>query len=142
MKTFLIEKARLQVIWPFLAIGASVLLCYGWVMERNTLLVVPLVLMSIVGLFLTGTFNVQSMMFIGFCPQSPATAMEADDLVRCLMGAGGTVVIIYPIDAMGRGWCFTFIALVLAFFGPLLVAAKIGIAMEGGKDDETSKTVR
>ena len=121
MNTFPIEKARLQVVWPFLSIGASALLCYGWAMERNAPLAVPLVLTFIVGLFLTGAFNVQSTMLIDFYPQSPATATAANNLVRCLMGAGGTAVIIYMIDAMGRGWCFTFIAFVLAAFSPLLV---------------------
>jgi len=36
------------------------------------------------------------------------------------MGAGGTAVIIYMLDAMGRGWCFTFIALVVVCFSPIL----------------------
>ena len=58
MITFPMEKARLQVIWPFLNIGVSVLLCYGWAMEQNASLVVPLVLTFLVDLFLTGVFNV------------------------------------------------------------------------------------
>ena len=36
------------------------------------------------------------------------------------MGAGATGVIIYMIEAMGRGWCFTFIAGVVAVFSPIL----------------------
>ena len=121
MKTFPIEKARLQVVWPFLVIGNTALLCYGWAMQRNAPLAVPLVLTFIMGLFLTIAFNVQSTMLVDFYPQSPATAAAANNLVRCLMGAGGTAVIIYMIDTMGRGWCFTFIALVVFAFSPLLL---------------------
>jgi len=40
--------------------------------------------------------------------------------VRCLMGAGATGIVIYMIDAMGRGWCFTFVAGVVALFSPIL----------------------
>ena len=121
MKTFPIEKARLQVVWPLLLVGNAALLCYGWVMQQNAPLAVPLVLTFLMGVFLTAAFNVQSTMLIDFYPQSPATATAANNLIRCLMGAGGTAVIIYMIDTMGRGWCFTFIALVLLAFSPLLL---------------------
>jgi len=40
--------------------------------------------------------------------------------VRCLLGAGATGVITPMIDAMGRGWCFTFISLFLVATSPLL----------------------
>ena len=53
-------------------------------------------------------------MLIDFYPQGLVITVAANNLVRCLMGAGGTAVIIYLIDAIGRGWSFTLIALVLA----------------------------
>lgn len=36
------------------------------------------------------------------------------------MGAAGTAVIIEMIEGMGRGWCFTFVAAVMACTSPLL----------------------
>lgn len=63
-----------------------------------------------------------STMLVDLYPLSPATATAANNLVRCLMGAAGTAVIIQMIDSMGRGWCFTFIAAVLVFTSPLLWA--------------------
>ena len=38
------------------------------------------------------------------------------------MGAGGTALINKVIVAMGRGWCFTFIALILVAQSPMLWA--------------------
>ena len=53
-------------------------------------------------------------------PTSPATATACNNLCRCLLGAGEAAVIIQMIDAMGRGWCFTFIALVIYMTMPIL----------------------
>lgn len=120
MKDFPIEKARIQVIWPLLYTGIATILCYGWVLEREAHLAAPLVLQFIMGVCLTGAFNVMSTMLIDLYPLSPATATAANNLVRCLMGAAGTAVIIQMVNGMGRGWCFTFIAAVVFLSSPLL----------------------
>ena len=120
MKNFPIEKARIQVIWPMLYIGIAAILCYGWVMEQRARLAAPLILQFIIGLCITGSFNVMSTMLIDLYPLKPSTATAANNLVRCLMGAAGTAVIIQMIDGMGRGWCFTFIAAVVFLTSPML----------------------
>ncbi|MCJ1486258.1 hypothetical protein MMC06_006435 [Schaereria dolodes] len=120
MKDFPIEKARIQLIWIPLYIGVVATLCYGWALEKNSPLAAPLVLLFIIGLTWTGTFNVLSTMLVDLYPQQSATATAANNLCRCLTGAAGTAIIIQMIDAMGRGWCFTFIALVVMLCSPLL----------------------
>ena len=148
MRNFPIEKARIQVILPLLDIGIATVLCYGWVLERNAHLAAPLILHFIIGLTLTGSFNVMSTMMIDLYPLSPSTATSANNLVKCLMGAAGTAVIIQMIDGMGRGWCFTFIAAVIFFTSPLLwVLLKWGpkwreerrVGMEKHKEQKTAK---
>ncbi|MCJ1479337.1 hypothetical protein MMC13_008022 [Lambiella insularis] len=120
MRTFPIEKARLQVAYPLLYIGIACMLCYGWVMEKNAPLAAPLVLQFIMGVTLTGAFNTMSILLVDLYPLSPATATAANNLCRCLLGAAGTAVIIQMINGMGRGWCFTFIAAVAFFTSPIL----------------------
>ncbi|KAK0988891.1 hypothetical protein LTR91_009413 [Friedmanniomyces endolithicus] len=120
LRHFPLEKTRIQIALPLVFVGDAALLCYGWVMQVQTSLAAPLVLMFIMGLTLTGAFNAMSVMLVDLYPLSPATATAANNLVRCLMGAGATGVIIYMIEAMGRGWCFTFIAGVVAAFSPIL----------------------
>ena len=122
MRHFPIEKARIQVFILPLYIGIASILCWGWVLEQNAPLAAPLVLSFIIGLCLTGSFTVMSTMMIDLYPLSPATATAANNLVRCLMGAAGTAVIIEMINTIGRGWCFTFIAAVVFFTSPLLWA--------------------
>ncbi|KAK3116804.1 hypothetical protein LTR53_002439 [Teratosphaeriaceae sp. CCFEE 6253] len=120
LRTFPLERSRIQIILPLVVVGDAALLAYGWVMAAETHLAVPLVLMFIVGLTLTGAFSAMSVMLVDLYPLSPSTATAANNLVRCLMGAGATGVVIYMIEAMGRGWCFTFIAGVVAVFNPIL----------------------
>jgi MFS family permease len=120
LRNFPLERARIEVAIPMVFIGDAALLCYGWVMQVETNLAAPLVLMFIIGLTMTGAFNVMSVMLVDLYPLSPATATAANNLVRCLLGAGATGVVIYMIDAMGRGWCFTFIAAVVAVLSPIL----------------------
>ncbi|MCJ1390036.1 hypothetical protein MMC18_002894 [Xylographa bjoerkii] len=120
MRGFPIERARLQVAWPLLAVGTACIAAYGWVLQRNAPLAAPLVLHFLMGLSLTGAFNIMSILLVDLYPRSPATATAANNLCRCLMGAAGTAVIIQMVDAMGRGWCFTFVAAVVLGASPLL----------------------
>ena len=127
LRHFPIERARLEIIWPLLGFGLSCVLCYGWVLEKNANLAAPLVLQFFIGLCVNGAFNILSTLVVDLYPQSPSTATAANNLVRCFMGAGGTGIINIMIDSMGRGWCFTFIALVcIATMPMLLVELKWG----------------
>jgi signal transduction histidine kinase len=96
------------------------MLIYGWVLEINGPLAAALVLLFFFSLCATVSFNVISTLLIDFYPKAPATATAASNLMRCLLGAGATGVITPMIDAMGRGWCFTFLSLFLAASSPLL----------------------
>jgi MFS family permease len=117
---FPLERARFEIAGPMVAIGCAAMLAYGWAMEAETNLAMPLILHFIIGLCLNGGFNAQSVLLVDLYPMSPATATAANNLVRCWMGAGGTALIILMIDSMGRGWCFTFIALVVVALSPIL----------------------
>ena len=120
MRHFPIEKARIQVFIIPLYLGIACILCWGWVLQQNAPLAAPLVLSFIIGLTLTGSFNVMSTLLVDLYPLKPATSTAANNLCRCWMGAAGTAVIIQMINGMGRGWCFTFIAAVIFLTSPLL----------------------
>ncbi|KAG7133525.1 MFS transporter R5 like protein [Verticillium longisporum] len=117
---FPIERARLQPVFPTLAAGLAVLAVYGWVLHLETSVAVPLVLQFLIGLTITGSFGVMNTLIVDLNPKAPATATAANNLVRCLMGAAGTASIEYMIMGMGRGWSFTFLALLCAVLSPAL----------------------
>lgn len=118
---FPLERARIPVAWPMALLAVIAEIVYGWVLEIGAPLAAPLVMTFIMGFAFTSTYNVSMVMLVDYYPQGPATATSAVNLCRCLLGAGATALIIYMIDAMGRGWCFTFVGLVLLTTTPALV---------------------
>jgi MFS family permease len=120
LTNFPIEKARLQVAFPGYYVASLLTVAYAWNIEYNGPLAVCLVLLFFMAYSLTVSFNVSSTLLIDFYPHSPATATAANNLFRCLLGAGATGVIQPMIDGMGRGWAFTFLALFLLASSPLL----------------------
>lgn len=120
LSKFPIEKARLQPVYPAVVVGLITLVAYGWVLQLETSVAAPLVLQSIIGLTITGSFSIMNTLIVDLYPEAPATATAANNLVRCLVGAVGTAIIEYMISGMGRGWCFTFIAALCAVTSPMM----------------------
>lgn len=121
LRHFPIERARLQLIWPLLVSGLASYIAYGWALEANAPLAASLVLLFLIGFLVNGSFNILSTLIVDLHPHSPSTATAANNLCRCMIGAGGTAIIDIMITSMGRGWCFTFIALVCAAASPILL---------------------
>ena len=121
LRNFPIEKARLQPVFFTATVGVLATIAYGWVLQAEAALAAPLVLVFLIGLCVTGSFSILSTLIVDLYPEKPATAIAANNLFRCLMGAGGTALIDSMLRSMGRGWCFTFLALVVVLFSPILV---------------------
>ncbi|KAM0484208.1 hypothetical protein ACHAPX_001627 [Trichoderma viride] len=117
---FPIESARIQPIYPSLLVGAVAVIGYGWALQAETSVAVPLVLVFLIGMLVPSTFSILNTLIVDLYPGSTATAAAANNLVRCLFGAAATAVVDYMLDAMGRGWCFTFLALLMVACLPWL----------------------
>lgn len=121
LRNFPIEKARLQIAFPMLSIGSLCILAFGWCLNYGVHLAAPTTILFLMGLSLTGAFNTVSTLLVDFYPMQAAKATAANNFVRCLLGAGATALIDPMLSAMGRGWCFTFISLVMLATSPLLL---------------------
>ncbi|MCJ1448253.1 MAG: hypothetical protein MMC23_008768 [Stictis urceolatum] len=119
LRHYPIEKARLQIGLPLVYIGCVVITLYGWMQDIKAHVAAPIVLIFFLGIFVNGSFNVSNTLLVDLYPSKPSTATSANNLVRCLMGAAGSAVITPMIRAMGKGWCFTFIALFLVVSSPM-----------------------
>ncbi|KAI1332353.1 chloramphenicol resistance protein [Xylariaceae sp. FL0255] len=117
---FPIEKARIQLIYPLIVIGGAATIGYGWSLERQVHVAAPLIFTFLIGLCVSGPFSIMNILIVDSYPQAPATATAANNLCRCLLGAGATAAIEPLIDAIGRGWAFTLVALVILVPSPVL----------------------
>jgi len=120
LSKFPIEKARLQPVYFSVTVGVIATICYGWVLQAETNLAWPLVLVFLIGFCITGSFSILSTLIVDLYPEKPATAIAANNLFRCLFGAGGTALVETMLTAMGRGWCYTTLALIVVLFSPIL----------------------
>lgn len=120
LRDFPIERARLEVGLPCCYVAALLIIVYGWVLEINGPLAPILVLLFFISFFMTASFNVTSTMLVDFYPLSPATATAANNLTRCLLGAGATAAIVPLINVIGKGWSYTLLGLLLIGTSPML----------------------
>lgn len=128
LSNFPIEKARLVPVYFFVTVGLIAMILYGWVLELRPSVAAPLCLHFIIGLCITGSFGILNTLIVDLSPEAPATAVAANNFVRCELGAAATAVIELMINAMGTGWCFTFFALLAAACSPIMWAeTKFGI---------------
>ncbi|KAF7517709.1 hypothetical protein G7054_g13721 [Neopestalotiopsis clavispora] len=120
LKGFPIERVRTQIIIPCISVGGAVYIGYGWALQQEVHVAIPLIASFFIGLFVTGSFSVVNTLIVDLYPEAPATAMAANNLTRCLLGAVATSVIEDMIAQMGRGWSYTLIALLFTGFSPIL----------------------
>jgi len=66
MTDFPLEKARLIIALPMAVLGALALLCYGWVLEVNGPLAAALVLQFVIGISVTGAFQVMNVVIVDY----------------------------------------------------------------------------
>ena len=122
MTNFNIERVRLEIGLPFLSAGALFFIAYGWMLDFEVHIAGPIVIMVFLGYCALAGFNTLNVLIIDTHRSNPATASAAMNLIRCLLGAGASAVANPMIEAMGRGWAFTFVGLVELAAMPTLMA--------------------
>ncbi|KAF2816673.1 MFS general substrate transporter [Mytilinidion resinicola] len=115
---FPIETARLQIALPLQVLGGFVVIAYGWALEAEANLAVPLVLVFFLGWTLNATNQCMSILMVDTWPGQPATATAANNLVRCSLGAAASAIVIPMLGKIGNGWTYTFFALVFLAYTP------------------------
>ncbi|KAL3450489.1 putative MFS transporter [Aspergillus insuetus] len=134
LSNFNIEIARLAITIPLLYISCGFIIAYGWVMQANTSLAAIIVFLFLCGHTTTGAFTSLNTLIVDVNHESPATAVAASNLFRCLMGAGAVAVAKPLIDAVGIGWTGTLVAGIWAVMSPGLWAVYLwGFSWRCGK---------
>jgi predicted MFS family arabinose efflux permease len=122
LRKFPIEKARLQIAMPATYAVIFLVLGFGWALQYEAHLAILLVILYFTALAMSTAFNVTSTLLVDFYPKRPATAVAANNLVRCWIGAGATAAVIPMVESWGRGWTFTALCLFLLGTSPMLWA--------------------
>lgn len=68
---FPLERARFPVALPMSVLGAASLFSYGWAVQAHAPLAVALVLQFIIGITVTGCFQVMNVVVVDYCQLSP-----------------------------------------------------------------------
>ncbi|KAH8601979.1 MFS multidrug transporter-like protein [Bisporella sp. PMI_857] len=120
LTNFPIEKARLLITIPILLMCVSFIIGYGWILHFETNVAGPCVMLFFMGYTFVASTQSVSILIVDIYPEAPGTATAAFNLIRCLLGAGSSTLIIPMLDAMGSGWAYTLIGLIYVLLSPML----------------------
>ncbi|CAO3680217.1 unnamed protein product [Umbelopsis ramanniana] len=110
---FPLEYARLRLGWIHVLTYNVILIVYGWCLHVKAHLAIVLVLHFILGATGVAITNSIQTLMVDMFPGRSASIMASNNLIRCLFGAGATVLIDPALQALGVGWGFTVVSLVL-----------------------------
>jgi MFS family permease len=122
LSNFPVEKARLQVALPMLFLASLCTICYGWILHFRTNLAGPCIMLFFLGYTLIASTQTISILIVDINPGIAGTATAAFNLIRCLLGAAATALILPMTDAIGLGWSYTLIGLMYIGLSPMLLA--------------------
>ena len=108
---FPIERARARGSWYLLAAYICAVAGYGWSVVARAHESVPLILQFVIAGLCTCFQQTFNALLVDIFPASPSTAAAASNITRCALSAVAVVVLQPLVDAMGRGWYFTFLAI-------------------------------
>ena len=121
LANFPIAKARLELGFPLYLAMATLVILYGWLLELRVSIAGLIVVLFATSFVLSGSMQVLSTLMVDLWPGRSAAATAANNLFRCEVGAAASAAIQPMIQAMGRGWAYTTLALISAASTPFLV---------------------
>ncbi|OQE29083.1 hypothetical protein PENFLA_c004G05757 [Penicillium flavigenum] len=114
------EKARLQVTFPLAYSTAMFVALYGWALNYEVHVSIPLVMLFFIGHGMAGVSSTLTTLIIDCHTERPATAMAAANLVRCLLGAGANAAAVPLINLISIGWMASLFAFTCIASTPLV----------------------
>jgi hypothetical protein len=120
LSNFPIERVRLEIGIPFLAMNGLAILSWGWAVQSRIHLAVPCCISAIVGLGMTIFNNTVWALLMDIHTARAGTATAGANLGRGLVSAATTAFIAPAINALGIGWTFTVLAAPYAVLVPLM----------------------
>lgn len=117
---FPVERVRIEVAIPFLMLGVSCGIGFGWMVQYGVNLAGPLIFLFVIGFSVSGSVNTFSVLLVDIFPGRAGAASAANNLCRCWLGAGATSGVLPMINKIGVGWTTTFFGLLPVIASPIL----------------------
>ena len=121
LTNFPIAKARLELGLPLYLAMAILVIIYGWLLERHVSIAGLIVILFFTSFVLSASMQVLSTLMVDLWPGHSAAATAANNFFRCEVGAAASAAIQPMVQAMGRGWAYTILALISAASTPFLI---------------------
>ncbi|KAK9452792.1 major facilitator superfamily domain-containing protein [Dipodascopsis uninucleata] len=138
LSDFPLEIARLEFLMPLMTLALTCIIGLGWMLAAQVSIAGPIVLLFLIGFSLFASFNCANVLLVDIRPGRTAAITAATNLVRCLLGAGSSAIIIPMINSIRIGWSFTVVGIIGMSTIPLIwVLMKYG--QEWRKKDKNAK---
>ncbi|OTA99020.1 hypothetical protein M426DRAFT_325526 [Hypoxylon sp. CI-4A] len=111
---FPLEKARLRLIPVFSLVQCSSIILFGWTVQYQVHIAVPIVSTFITGWTAVSTQSVIMTYLVDIFSDRSAAASASLNLARCLFAAGGTSFVMPMVNSIGVGLAFTICTIVQA----------------------------
>ncbi len=120
LSNFPIERARLEVALPTLALDSACTIGFGWMVQYKINLSGPLIFLFVIGFCTSASLNTVSVLLVDIYPGRTGNAIAANNLICCWLVAGATNGVVPLINEIGIGWITTFFGLLVVVFSPIL----------------------
>ncbi|KAF2111066.1 major facilitator superfamily domain-containing protein, partial [Lophiotrema nucula] len=117
---FPIERARLEVAVPTIALGCACFIGFGWMVQYQVHLAGPLIFLFVIGFCVSASMNTVAVLLVDMFPGRAGSAAAASNIVRCWLGAGATSGVEPMIKKIGIGWTTTFFGGLIVVLSPIL----------------------
>ncbi|KAH7330447.1 synaptic vesicle transporter [Rhexocercosporidium sp. MPI-PUGE-AT-0058] len=115
-----------------LLVVPSVCLIFGWTLRQKVGgMVIPVIMSFVAGAGLMGSFNGLNTYTAEVLPYKRSEVISGKYVIQYMFGAGSTATIVPSINAIGVGWAFTILALLVMLAGLIvLLIARRGLEMQ------------
>ncbi|KAH7035932.1 major facilitator superfamily domain-containing protein [Microdochium trichocladiopsis] len=120
LKDFPIEKVRLEVAYPLVALFVVCIIGWGWAFEYWAPVYVPAIILFFIGVAMVGFTNSINILLVDINPGIAGAAAAVSNFTRCMFGAAASAAISPMLIALGPGWSFTILGLLYVVCAPML----------------------
>ncbi|ERS96564.1 MFS transporter [Sporothrix schenckii 1099-18] len=125
MRRFPIERARLDLMWPWTLLAVAMIIAWGWVVAAEGVsLAGPLIVLFFSGAGLSGPISILTTLLVDLYPMNPGRVSSTFNLTRAALSAIGTAIVQYIIDAWGYGYTYLFMGLLVLAVSPVVLIVR------------------